>query len=288
MFPKAIIKLKKIDINASLAGSSRGYIPWLDYAKIIGIFLMIWGHAAHSSPGVRLYIWSFHMPLFFIISGMLYKPLTLKETLKKDWRTLAVPYFLLNFVCWAYLFAVLTVKGLMSITWLTQTGGAILFGLGYETGHFQPVSTACWFIYALFLIRIILAVFYRGRQRNLLYLSAFGIAATVFLQRMDIDLWMPLDSALLVLPFVCAGIAFRSVMTRFAEWGGRWSWAALFALLALWCWLAACNGRVDANTCNPGNSLALYYIVAILGTLLLFRCSQIAYNALSLNILRGG
>lgn len=49
--------------------SSVKRIPWLDVAKGITIILMVAGHS--SLPNIiQAWIFSFHMPLFFIISGM--------------------------------------------------------------------------------------------------------------------------------------------------------------------------------------------------------------------------
>lgn len=46
-------------------------IEYLDMAKGIGIILVVIGHSTYASTGVITWLASFHMPLFFIISGML-------------------------------------------------------------------------------------------------------------------------------------------------------------------------------------------------------------------------
>ena len=43
-------------------------ILWLDIAKAIAIFAMIEGHTAPYGGALRNFIYSFHMPLFFIAS----------------------------------------------------------------------------------------------------------------------------------------------------------------------------------------------------------------------------
>ena len=57
-------------------------IYWLDYAKVIGVLLMIYVHG-NLCGDLRNYAYSFHMPMFFLISGMLYKPLSLRDTLTR-------------------------------------------------------------------------------------------------------------------------------------------------------------------------------------------------------------
>ena len=59
---------------------TKGRITYIDWAKTICIFLMIVGH--HENNRIILsYIYAFHMPAFFAISGFLYRPHPWKETL---------------------------------------------------------------------------------------------------------------------------------------------------------------------------------------------------------------
>lgn len=46
-------------------------ILWIDYAKSICIYLVLLGHA-HASQPVTDFIYTFHMPLFFFLSGCLF------------------------------------------------------------------------------------------------------------------------------------------------------------------------------------------------------------------------
>ena len=57
-------------------------IVWLDYARTLGIFLVVFGHLWQKIPAFDIndslkevwnYIYLFHMPLFFVISGFLFK-----------------------------------------------------------------------------------------------------------------------------------------------------------------------------------------------------------------------
>ncbi len=56
-------------------------IEELDYVKGLAIFLVIMGHATDNlaTPLWRLVIYSFHMPLFFMVSGMVTKPADVKD-----------------------------------------------------------------------------------------------------------------------------------------------------------------------------------------------------------------
>lgn len=77
---------------------------YLDILRGIGIFYVILGHIVHISY-VFQYIYSFHMPLFFFISGMLFAPSKYKSTsdyIKKKAKSLLIPYFFFYIVCLVY------------------------------------------------------------------------------------------------------------------------------------------------------------------------------------------
>ena len=71
-----------------------GRIQWIDFAKVLGIWLVVYAHT--PKPLFGEHIFSFHMPLFFMISGYLYKIRNTKDELKHVVRTLIIPYILFN------------------------------------------------------------------------------------------------------------------------------------------------------------------------------------------------
>jgi fucose 4-O-acetylase-like acetyltransferase len=66
-------------------------IEWIDVAKGIGIILVVMGHVL-ASGGVYSAIYLFHMPMFFILSGMVFKPGEVRSTVWKKTRSLMIPY----------------------------------------------------------------------------------------------------------------------------------------------------------------------------------------------------
>ncbi len=79
--------------------SDKGRLHYLDIAKGIGIILVILGHISYLNENTRIFIVSFHMPLFFVISGML---IHLKNERSREMDTLIknkavrmmLPYFI--------------------------------------------------------------------------------------------------------------------------------------------------------------------------------------------------
>lgn len=47
-------------------------IAYLDYARVIVALLVIWGHLLEYECEGRLFLYAFHMPFFFLVSGMLH------------------------------------------------------------------------------------------------------------------------------------------------------------------------------------------------------------------------
>lgn len=72
-------------------------IHWIDLLKGLGIFFVILGHTIKNND---LYVWiySFHMPLFFFISGYLTEPRnSIKDYNQYIWKkckNLLFPFFI--------------------------------------------------------------------------------------------------------------------------------------------------------------------------------------------------
>ena len=67
-------------------------LSWLDVLKGIGIVLVAIGHI-YSNRVVYNWLYSFHMPLFFLAAGWVYKEKTILTDIKRRIQTIVVPYF---------------------------------------------------------------------------------------------------------------------------------------------------------------------------------------------------
>lgn len=67
-------------------------LSWLDILKGIGIILVVIGHV-YSNRTVFNWLYSFHMPLFFLAAGWVYKEKTILTDIKGRIQTILVPYF---------------------------------------------------------------------------------------------------------------------------------------------------------------------------------------------------
>ena len=117
-------------------------LKWADIAKGIGIVLVVWGHSSLPFE-FRKWVYSFHMPLFFILSGYFYKSQKYGFTdfFLRKLRTLIIPYFFFGLLSWFLL------SFINSSEFSPHTlNGFLISGAGNE-----PI----WFLFTLFLVSII-------------------------------------------------------------------------------------------------------------------------------------
>jgi fucose 4-O-acetylase-like acetyltransferase len=137
---------------------SPGRIMWIDTAKGIGIILVVIGHICLRAVdgGLSWFIFLFHMPLFFILSGMLIKAEPVGISLRKKTWSLLVPY-----VTFLVLFGSLMV-GKDVLRHLSPA--ADLFDLVYGGDRLSGYLGVSWFITCLFFSQITFNVLLsRGR-----------------------------------------------------------------------------------------------------------------------------
>ena len=69
---------------------NNGRLPWLDMARGIAMLFIIIGHCDGLPQIMRHAIFSFHVSLFFILSGYVYKKK--EKSIRKDLKQLMIPY----------------------------------------------------------------------------------------------------------------------------------------------------------------------------------------------------
>lgn len=70
-------------------------LDWIDIAKGIAIILVIVGHTVPNPSPLRHAIFSFHMPVFFILAGYTFRPKPWRVLLSGSVSRLLVPYVIL-------------------------------------------------------------------------------------------------------------------------------------------------------------------------------------------------
>lgn len=134
-------------------------IEWIDYAKVIGIGLVVFEHILNWARPIEgnLYtiVYSFHMPFFFFVSGLLFRPkeLPFKPFQASKIKSLLVPpYTLLNLLC-VVLSIPMYLCSAFPISNLQDAFQDIMTIMEGKMGsNFSPPS---WFLISLFMAMII-------------------------------------------------------------------------------------------------------------------------------------
>jgi len=74
---------------------------WVDALKFLGIFAIYLGHFEKAAGFSFKFVFTYHVPLFFFISGFFAiskKEITFLSFLKKKLNTLIIPYFVFSFI----------------------------------------------------------------------------------------------------------------------------------------------------------------------------------------------
>ncbi len=158
--------------NAMLKNSIR--LVWLDQLKAISMYMVILGHSLlkFKKYGLCKFIYSFHMPLFFMISGFTFNPYkysSVIDCVKDKLIKLAYPYVMLNLLV-IPLWYINMETGMIA----EDSFPTILSGILYSNNSvFRAPSNATWFIMTLFLAEIIYyTLFYFFRDDKSVFLMS--------------------------------------------------------------------------------------------------------------------
>lgn len=164
--------------------------PLLDYIKGIGIALVVYGHVARGVVKAGLpfdqqlfeqldaAIYSFHMPLFFFVSGVLFFASFARrgraEFMLSKLQTVAYPYLL-----WSIL------QGVLEVVLSRWTNGGV--SLSEVFALLWRPRAQFWFLYVLFFVFLVASIVYslRNKVQNRIVLA---LAILLYLSA-----WSPLD-----------------------------------------------------------------------------------------------
>ncbi len=146
---------------------------WIDIARGLGIIAVVLGHA--EAGGITRYIFWFHMPLFFALSGCLFKPCRdgkgFKQLVRKDTISLLLPYLS---------FLLLVAAGQYTWLWLNGSAHSVnlstyIFNLLVGGRFLKGWHATFWFITCLYVSRIAFA-FITMRFSTRASLAVVGLA----------------------------------------------------------------------------------------------------------------
>jgi fucose 4-O-acetylase-like acetyltransferase len=149
-------------------------VHWIDIAKGIGILFIIYAHML-GSHDYRYLFYSFHIPLFFFLSGVVYnhkKYTDFITFIKKSAKGLLLPYFVFAFISFALWLMQLKDHNLFSPEVIRQF---LSIFYGNSNNGLLDFNNVLWFLPTLFVIRLLFALLAKifTKAKIMIFILAF-------------------------------------------------------------------------------------------------------------------
>lgn len=240
---------------------------WVDLAKGIGILLVVYGHIARGiySAGIEFserwfkladsIIYTFHMPLFFFLSGLFFHG-SLKKRGAAEMAAWKADTILYPFIVWSLL------QGSVELLFSRYTNDAVSVE---EVVNLLEPRAQFWFLFALFMITLLAIPLYAAlKQRFFLVVMLFSAAVFVFQQALP-DFFHA-DYLYSWFVFFAFGVWFNESKDVFLA-KARWLVWPFLALFVFSQWLF--HGYFQLTYQDSGAGLLVLAFIAILFVVLL-------------------
>lgn len=202
---------------------------WIDVLRGIGILLVVLGHA---EPPFGKFIYGFHMPLFFLISGLLWRNMNSSITYvaNKNMKRYIIPYFVLcgiNLMLRFVLLLVLPVQ--VSV-------GKYIIGILYSRGttEWMPNCSPLWFLTAIFVALLFFELIQRIRTKlaRVILIFVLGLSSALLSYLEIFKLPWNIDTAMMGTVFI--GIGYLLKKERVLCWvEKRPAWLQIIGLICI-------------------------------------------------------
>ena len=247
--------------------SENSRIYYLDVAKVVTALLVIFAHFYSGFHPYCVFLYSFHVPLFFFISGIFHRK-TERIQWKKYILTLLVP---------TLLFAVL--EGVVRL------GGSLFFHSFQEdvVGYVKILILGVikgkgimglWFLVALFWCKVLTDVMFSSKAPEVVALILGILGIITFTAHLSLPLL--LSQALMGWPFYIAGYFARKRLYKLQP---NWKYLFLFVLFATATFLLSrYNGKVSMMGIYFGENplwigIPSFYLTGLFGTMMILSFS---------------
>ena len=229
--------------------SERNRVYFLDFAKIIACFLVIYGHITPSDSAACRFLYSFHLPVFFLVGGVFHKYLGYVQW-KKNATALLVPFlfFLILDTCFKYVDSWIHTDGFQVFPEALTSCKYVILCLLRSTG-LGPY----WFLPALFWCRIMFD--FHLRYSHLLF-ALFWLVAFLFPVFSGVRIPLFFSQGVMGLPFYFTGFILSKQIRSLSP---HWKYLFVFFIsLAFTVLLSRWNGKVSMNGYMFGSNLPVY------------------------------
>lgn len=265
-------------------------IEAIDVAKGIGMLFVIFAHINYTKAPLTV-IYSFHMPLYFILSGMMFdrsRYSGFSQFIKRRFFSLIVPYLIFQFISLAFFFlSEIVFSG--SSPEIADQGITYITQVFISQGSANMFNRPMWFVLCLFAVEII---YYLISSLNKIAVAVICAVATVAGWLLESDI-MPfnssvlpwsLDSALFSMGFYALGNIFAQSVKSTITKVSQSKYKAIICILIFLCStavlipLALLNGKISIGSKDLNNGFLLY-LTGIAGTIFIISLSILLQKA---------
>ena len=264
--------------------ASRKRVEWVDLVKGVTILLVIAGHTL--SPGgktssiLRGMIYSFHMPLFFILSAYTFRPSSdleeFKVKTKKLCRTLGIPVVLIVLFDIVVHAALHQFQPLFQFSYWKIELYRILFasatGVNYAGTEIVGLGMA-WFLFALFFGRILFDYCHIVFEEKQLFIACLLLSISGILIGQSQYTIFSIDIALAIQLFFYFGYKMKSYDFAAFSWKRLLLFVGSWLLLLLLIYPNPEQATYLELAVRRYNLFPLFYLDALAGTLFLVELS---------------
>lgn len=247
---------------------------WIDFAKGIGIILVVW---AHTRGIFTSYIVQFHMPLFFFISGYLYKYKgeKVKDYINKKAKGLLVPFWFWNLLLYPVYYILYYWGDWNVIVAIKEVIEIVL------TLYKVPFLGATWFLAALFWISTSVNVAISFLKENS-YCDYVLLTLSIIVAVIGFNITFPykLSRVMICSLFYVLGYMFKKYIHGYVVPCVK-NIGLLVSVILFW--LVASNNSAAMGSNQYSNKI-LFIIGALAGTVVVLRVSELVLQFGSNNI----
>ncbi len=256
--------------------SQTNRLHFIDIAKGIAIILVIFAHTFRGNA-LKTFIYAFHIPVFFIISGVFFNPnkyTGFKSFLKLKFKSLLIPYiffYSLSFFYWLIVERYIRPGANVPIS-------TPLLGLFYgtDTASYMVPNGALWFLTGLFTAELILFIILKHSKKiffRILWICLIGIGGYALSLYDVLRLPLSFNSSLIAVVFLGFGYFIKDYIKQRSIHKITILCAALVLFVAVY-FLSKLNGIIDMDYTNY-NNIFLFLASAILGSIALLLFSKL-------------
>jgi len=236
-------------------------VEWIDQVKGYAILLVVYGH---NFPLVEKYIYSFHMPLFFIIAGMFHPSKTTFAKILQRFKKLIIPYYLwsiLLFSFWALVGRKFGESANLNLSVVKNFVGVIIGQGGIQ---YMDWGIPMWFLPCLFVCSLLLFCIQIIKNKAVRFSLIIVIPSLGFLvsKHFEILYFWSFDIAMVALLFYAIGYYFQEIIYRTKHYN---SWLFIISIGCLHVLLQELNSKIDMYRSDYGNEF-LFILNAFLGS----------------------